>query len=168
MRYVVDTNIWIEFLRKNPKVRTRLREKLAQRDPINEICIIPVVYYELLRGGQTPDWHIDFDPDSVECTTWDNVFHVRERIKRDVLDSSFWQWLRDFSAWFKKRMRIADPGDAEVVDAMCTYAEDMALTGLTAREFLRAPVFQMLHRHCKAGNQRVLALMKDVVAMAVP
>ena len=46
MRYVVDTNIWIEFLRKNPKVRTRLREKLAQRDPINE----PVVYYELLRG----------------------------------------------------------------------------------------------------------------------
>jgi predicted nucleic acid-binding protein len=50
MRYVVDTNIWIEFLRKNPKVRTRLREKLAQRDPINEICIIPVVYYELLRG----------------------------------------------------------------------------------------------------------------------
>ena len=50
MRYVVDTNIWIEFLRKNPKVRTRLREKLAQRNPINEICIIPVVYYELLRG----------------------------------------------------------------------------------------------------------------------
>jgi hypothetical protein len=57
--------------------------------------------------GQTPDWQIDFDPDAVECTTWDNVFHVRERIKRDVLDSSFWQWLRDFSAWFKKRMGIA-------------------------------------------------------------
>jgi predicted nucleic acid-binding protein len=50
MRYIVDTNIWIEFLRKNPKVSTRLREKLAQRNPINEICIIPVVYYELLRG----------------------------------------------------------------------------------------------------------------------
>ena len=47
MRYLVDTNIWIEFLRKNPKVRTRLRETLAPR---NEICVIPVVYYELLRG----------------------------------------------------------------------------------------------------------------------
>ena len=47
MRYVLDTNIWIEFLRKNPKVRTRLRETLAQR---HEICVIPVVYYELLRG----------------------------------------------------------------------------------------------------------------------
>ena len=118
--------------------------------------------------GQTPNWQIDFDPDSIECTTWDNVFHVRERIKRDVLDSSFRQWLRDFSAWFKKRMGIADPGDAEVLDAMRTYAEEQALTGLTAREFLRAPVFQMLHRHCAAGNQRVLALMRDVVTMAVP
>src|SRR5437870_1097744 len=47
MRYLVDTNIWIAFLRKNPKVRIRLRETLAQR---NEICVIPVVYYELLRG----------------------------------------------------------------------------------------------------------------------
>jgi predicted nucleic acid-binding protein len=48
MRYVVDTNIWIEFLRKNPKVRTRLREKLVQRDPINEICIIPEFHQDIL------------------------------------------------------------------------------------------------------------------------
>ena len=47
MRYVVDTNIWIEFLRKHPKVRARLRERVAQR---HEICIIPIVYFELLRG----------------------------------------------------------------------------------------------------------------------
>ena len=38
MRYVLDTNIWIEFLRKNPRVRTRLRETLTQR---HEICVIP-------------------------------------------------------------------------------------------------------------------------------
>ena len=37
MRYVVDTNIGIEFLRKNPKVRTRLPEKLAQRNPIKAV-----------------------------------------------------------------------------------------------------------------------------------
>jgi predicted nucleic acid-binding protein len=47
MRYVVDTNIWIAFLRKNPKVRTRLRETLTQG---HEICVIPIVYFELLRG----------------------------------------------------------------------------------------------------------------------
>jgi len=118
--------------------------------------------------GQTPDWQIDFVPNSVECTTWDDVFDVRERIKRDVLDSSFRRWLGNFSAWFKERVGIVDPRDAEVVDAIRTYAEDMAFMGLGAREFLRAPVFHMLHRHCEAGDARVLALMKDIVAMAVP
>jgi hypothetical protein len=118
--------------------------------------------------GQTPDWRIDFDPDCEECTTWDNVFHIRERIKRDVLDPSFRPWLRDFSAWFKMQMGTANPRDAEVSEAIRTYAEYMALMGLKAREFLQAPVFQMLHRHCAAGDQRVLAFMKDIVAMAVP
>lgn len=118
--------------------------------------------------GKTPDWQIDFDPDAVECTTWDDVFHVRERIRRDVLDASFWQWMRDFSTWCKKRLGIADPGDSEVLDALRAYTEDLALMGLTAREFLRAPVFQMLHWHCVAGDQRVLTLIKNVVAMAVP
>lgn len=47
MRYVVDTNIWVAFLRKNQQVRTHLREKLAQG---HEICVIPIVYFELLRG----------------------------------------------------------------------------------------------------------------------
>ena len=116
--------------------------------------------------GQTPDWQIDFEPDCVECTTWDDVFHVRERIKRDVLNPSFRQWLGYFSAWFKKRIGSANPGDTEVLDAIRTYTEDLELMGLKACEFLRAPVFQMLHRHCKAGDQRVLALMKSVVAMA--
>jgi hypothetical protein len=51
---------------------------------------------------------------------------------------------------------------------MHTYAEDIALTSLTAREVLRAPVFQMLHGHCEADDQWVLTMMKDGVAMAVP
>src|SRR5436309_721932 len=47
MRYLIDTNIWVAVLRKNQKVRMRLRETQAQG---HEICVIPVVYYELLRG----------------------------------------------------------------------------------------------------------------------
>jgi predicted nucleic acid-binding protein len=46
MRYVVDTNIWGAFLGKNQKVRTHLREKLAQG---HEICVISIVYFELIR-----------------------------------------------------------------------------------------------------------------------
>lgn len=47
MRYVIDPIIWIEFLRKKPKVRTRL---FATLDQGHELCVIPIVYYELLRG----------------------------------------------------------------------------------------------------------------------
>ena len=115
--------------------------------------------------GQTPDWQIEFDPDSPECTTWDDVFQVRERMKRDVLDSSFNRWLGEFAAWFRRRINIANPDSAALLSAMCTYAEDMELTGLNARELLRAPVFQMLHRHCDGGNERLETFMRDLVTM---
>ena len=47
MRYVIDTNIWVAFFRKHPKVRPRLLAALAHR---HDIYIIPVVYYEYIRG----------------------------------------------------------------------------------------------------------------------
>ena len=47
MRYVVDTNIWIRFLKKERSVRPRLERVLASGD---EIVVTPIVYYELLRG----------------------------------------------------------------------------------------------------------------------
>lgn len=47
MRYVVDSNVWIELLRRNDHVRIRLRGALAQG---HEICVVPWVYYEVLRG----------------------------------------------------------------------------------------------------------------------
>jgi predicted nucleic acid-binding protein len=47
MRYVIDTDIWVAFFRKHPKVRPRLLEVLAQG---HDICVIPIVYYEYIRG----------------------------------------------------------------------------------------------------------------------
>lgn len=44
------------------------------------------------------------------------------------------------------------------------YAEDLALLGLSAREFLRAPVFRMIHHHCSQGDERLSALMPRFVA----
>jgi hypothetical protein len=121
----------------------------------------------LLDGadGKTPDWRIDFVPDSPECKTWDNVFHVRERIKRDVLDSSFMRWLREFAAWFKRRFANLSPDNAAVIMAIQLYAEDLTLMGLNAREFLRAPLFRMLHKHYEAGDVRLQAFMRDLVTM---
>ena len=47
MRYVIDTNIWVAFFRKHPKVQPRLLVTLAQR---HDIYVIPIVYYEFIRG----------------------------------------------------------------------------------------------------------------------
>jgi hypothetical protein len=110
-----------------------------------------------------PAWQIDFNPDSEECTTWDNVFKVRERFKRDVLDPSFFQWLGSFAAWFKQRSGIGDPADHQLLNGIHQYVEDLRLMGLTGREFLRAPVFQMIYKQCGEGNQRLMILMKDLV-----
>lgn len=117
---------------------------------------------------QKPDWQIDFLPDSPECVTWDDVFRLRERIQRDVLDSSFHRWLRDFAVWFVKRKGNADLSDEQIITSVGEYAEDMALTGFTSREFLRALVFEMLHDQCDRGHERLLEFMRDLVANAVP
>jgi len=42
MRYVIDTNIWVAFFRKHPKVRPRLLAALAQGD---DIYVVPIVYF---------------------------------------------------------------------------------------------------------------------------
>jgi len=80
-----------------------------------------------------------------------------------VLDQSFFQWLGNFAAWFRQRIGITDPADHQLLEGIRQYVEDLRLLGLTGREFLRAPVFQMLYKQCGEGNQRLMILMKDLV-----
>ena len=117
---------------------------------------------------QTPQWQIEFVPDSPECITWDSVFHIRTRIERDVLNPSFRDWLGVFAAWFVKRKGVDDVSNERIVASVREYAEDAEMTGLTAREFLRAPVFRMIERRCSNGDNRLLQLMRDLVTQAVP
>jgi hypothetical protein len=118
--------------------------------------------------GQTPQWQIEFVPDSPECITWNSVFDVRTRITRDALNPSFKSWLGAFAAWFVKRKGLGNTSDERIITALREYAEDVALLGLTAREFLRIPVFQMIEHHCSNGDNRLIELIRDVVTKAVP
>lgn len=115
--------------------------------------------------GCSPQWQIDFEPDSPECVTWDNVFCIRERYSRDVLNcSNYFQWLGSFSQWFKLRINIAAPSDRELLDSLNQYLQDLRAMDQSGRDFLRGSVFQMLYRHCTAGNLRLLAFMRDLVS----
>lgn len=119
-------------------------------------------------GGQKPDWKIEFQPDTPECATWDQVFSLRSRLKQNVLDPCFGTWLREFSFWFKAEYPNVVIDRTSIVAALNRYASNEAIKGLNGRDFLRTLVFQMMHRHCSGRHARLLALIKDSIELAVP
>jgi hypothetical protein len=109
-----------------------------------------------------PAWQIEFDMDIEEVTTWDEVFHIRERYKRDILDPLFNCWLRNFSSWC--RAAIVEPISNEVlIDALKRFADYLGDRGIEDRAFLKAAVFRMLHRHCVLGNERLISFIHDLL-----
>ncbi len=140
----------------NPYEERRIRLSLVNSQPFGGI------------KDQTPDWQIDFIPDSPECATWDDVFRLRERIGRDILAESYFPWLQQFAVWFRKT-KVNLPLDDDLIRAaLKEYAENAEIRGFTAREFLQAPLFEMLHEHHARGNGRLVALIRDLVTIAVP
>ncbi len=112
--------------------------------------------------SQLPRWQIEFSPDIEEVITWDEVFSIRERYERDVLDAEFISWLRYFKSWCKSA-KIAPSSDPELVDALnrcATHCEEM---GMSERAFLKASMFRMLQTHCQQDNQQLISFLMDIV-----
>ena len=119
---------------------------------------------ELTTGPLVLDWVIDFAPDSEAVNTWDEIFKVRERWKRDVLDEkTFHKWLGDFQS-FCKRANIQANGDAQVVDAVKQYQEYLVDCGFEGRAFLKAATFKLLFLKCNAGSVRLLPIFRALTA----
>ncbi|HEY9606487.1 MAG TPA: hypothetical protein V6C85_33070, partial [Allocoleopsis sp.] len=114
-------------------------------------------------GEPLPKWEIDFGSNSEEVTTWDDVFHIRQRYERDVLDEAFNSWLNGFRSWCRHPRRNIPNSDQELVDAIEGYAMYHESLGFEDRAFLKAAVFRMLHFHCQRGDQRLIKLITDVV-----
>lgn len=111
----------------------------------------------------TPRWEIRFAPESPALPTWDEVFSVRERYRRDHLDPSFAGWLGLFQKWARREGVQADTDEA-LVAALRRYEEFWAESGMQDRAFLKAAVFRMLRRHCEAGHQRLKEQLRNLVA----
>lgn len=116
----------------------------------------------LTRTGQVPRWQIEFEPNIEEVLTWDEVFHIRERYEKDVLDPEFKSWLNDFKRWCKSA-KVVPSSDQELLDAIERYATYYEEMGMSDRAFLKAAVFRMLYTHCKKGNQQLIDFITDVV-----
>jgi hypothetical protein len=113
-------------------------------------------------GEPLPKWEIDFSSNSEEVTTWDDVFHIRERYERDVLNEGFTSYLREFGNYCKSWNSVPTSTE-ELIDAIRKYTSYQESNGFKDRAFLKAAVFRMLHRHCKNGDQRLIELIRDVV-----
>jgi hypothetical protein len=112
-------------------------------------------------GEQLPKWKIDFSRDCEEVTTWDEVFHIRERYARDVLDEGFNSYLREFGNYCRS-WKFVPSSTEELIDAITRYISFQESNGFKDKAFLKASVFRMLRVHCQKGNERLSRLMMDV------
>lgn len=117
-------------------------------------------------GEQLPKWNIDFGSTSEEVTTWDDVFHIRERYERDVLNEGFTSYLREFGNYCKSWDSVPTSTE-ELIDAIRKYTSYQESNGFKDKAFLKAAVFRMLHRHCKNGDERLIQFIKNVVGVSV-
>ncbi|HLP92213.1 MAG TPA: hypothetical protein VK184_26935 [Nostocaceae cyanobacterium] len=109
-------------------------------------------------GEPLPRWEINFNSDSEEISTWDEVFHIRERYAR-FLDAEFISWVTAFGK--KCQRRNISYSEQELVDAIEDYAINLELDGFGEEAFLKAAVFRMLHIHCRNGNQRLISYLLE-------
>jgi len=120
------------------------------------------------KDGQIPSWEIDFEPDCEEVSTWNEVFQIRDRYIRDVLDDLFKSWLNDFANWYCSMPTRFPPSDvSELIDAIQRYANYLDQYGFKDRVFLKAATFRMLQRQCQLGNQRLARLITGIVTARI-
>jgi len=113
-------------------------------------------------GEPLPKWIIDFSVDTDEVTTWDEVFKIRERYERDVLDEGFNSYLREFGNYCRSWDSIPTSKE-ELLDAISRYASFQENNGFKDQAFLKAAVFRMLYVRCQNGDQRLINFIRDVV-----
>lgn len=114
--------------------------------------------------GDWKNWKIDFDMNSEETQTWDEVFSIKERYARDILEPSFNGWLSEFQAFCRipkilDRKRATKTELAAVIKEYIVYLE---AGGLTDRAFLKAATFRMLLNQLNNNNIDVITVMQDL------
>ncbi|TCK18991.1 hypothetical protein DFR30_2281 [Thiogranum longum] len=118
-------------------------------------------------GRPIPSWQIEFQPSSNEAETWDNVFSIRKRYKRDVLDNSFDRWMRGFAKKCERdRVRgliQQEFNDAEVRVVLANYQQDKEDSPAIGGDFLEPKAFKFLLSEFDEGNERIIRMIRDAV-----
>lgn len=112
---------------------------------------------------EKPNWRIEFNPDTPAVPTWDAVFSIRERYRRDHLDEGYMAWLAEFRSWARSAQQHGNT-DADLVNALTLFEQFCASNGMRDRAFLKAAVFRMLRLRCEEGHDRLKQILRDLIA----
>lgn len=134
-------------------------------DPYNHAKISVVLDESDPFNGSTPNtprWMIEFNPDALAVPTWDAVFSVRERYRRDHLDEGYSAWLGEFRNWARSADQRGDT-DRGLKEALKKFEQYCVDNGMRDKAFLKAAVFRMLRLHCEQGHGRLKQLLRDLL-----
>jgi hypothetical protein len=120
-----------------------------------------------IADAVAPSWQIDFEPVCQEAETWDQVFSIRTRYRRDVLDAHFNTWLSGFKnkcatdryrGWLGSEL-----SEQDIREQLFYYYENKEDCPAVGPGFLEPKVFAFLLNRFDQGDERVVQLVKDVV-----
>ena len=118
-------------------------------------------------GALFSDWRIDFSIQSEEVDTWEELYSIRERYKRDFLVEHFNTWLQEFMDYCKalREKNLVDRNNPNLVLLLVeSYSENLYDDGLADMSFLKCAVFKLILSFYNTGNNRIISLMDDLYA----
>jgi hypothetical protein len=118
-----------------------------------------------LDGTIFSDWKIDFDTQSEEVETWDEVFSIRTRYTEHYLLPLFNSWLQEFMDYCKalRDNEVINLNTPDIVLSLVTsYYQTLREFGLADVAFLKCAVFKLLLKLYSNGNNRIILLMNDL------
>lgn len=114
--------------------------------------------------GRLPEWHVNLGP-SPQASTWDAVWQIKERYRRDVLDAEYSEWLSHFAQWCKRK-GLRPLNSLAVTEALNEYILTVIQEGFADRAFLKKALFEMIRSYAQSGEEaeRLTLFLIDLVS----
>lgn len=139
--------------------------------PVYSVCLQGSELFEgeVVNRHRVPLWVIDFvGGPAAHAQTWDEVYRVRERYIRDILNVCFVPWVEDFARYFVQRFGRTENVD-EVYQCLPEYIAGIGFDHLRERAFLKTEVLRLIHNTChqRPNAQEARTWLWEFVAYGV-
>lgn len=95
-----------------------------------------------------PAWDLEFEGPPEETTTWDNVFNIATRYKKNILDAELRGWIDHFAQWWSYETADPPSDTASVIALLRRYLDSVIQEGFSDNAFLKRATFEMFAHQC--------------------